>query len=128
MAAIFDRVNPRFGLALMSSLRHAVARVVLIRSKEEVVRPNAFSVVAAVQHKHPLRDRPVSKLPRVFVRKNSFLFGWKERVSKPAVSLVVDARCSPFPALVALCNLAPKAGLDNRWVRGFIHEAVPSKF
>jgi len=94
--------------ARLAPLGHHVGGVVAVRSEEQMGRPDALSIVAAMQHAEATRNRAADESPGHAVDNAR-----TPRVERHlAVSLRVE-KSGPLPASAALPNVRPEA-IGNR--------------
>lgn len=90
-------------LPSLAALGHHVAGVIDRRSEEQVVGPNAGSVIAAVEYELSGRDWSVREFPGYAVRCN----GDSSANGELAVASAAEA-ASPLPAAIAAPNELPE--------------------
>ena len=94
---------------LVSAFRYAIAAVVSVSPKEQMIRSDANGIVAVMQHREPGRNGSVVKNPRESVGSIEARSSvWM--VANHEVSITGrHSSAAPFPARVRLSNLSPEA-------------------
>lgn len=91
-----------------SSFRSGVGEVVGLRAKEQMTRPNAYSVVASVKHKQSLGDRAAFHLPSYAVREGRYAVLSPFSPDRGGSVAARRDRPLPFPALTRLVYVRPE--------------------
>lgn len=98
----------------LTPLAISISRVVGSRPDEKVIRSDARWVVAAVADGEARRDRTVGEFPRDAVREFSTTRVARAGSEHPVLHLPRAQGALPFPAAVALADLAPEPILAAR--------------
>lgn len=105
----------RFALhAVVSTLRDHVVNIVRLRTEKQMIRPDAWRIVATVQHLRAFGDWAERQFPRDSMRQ------FVSTRDKPELSIALTAsRFAPQPACIGFLNMTPKAvanGHHNRLI------------